>query len=188
MGALDAKIIKAKDVLIDARVYAKCVHPKCASFGTNANCPPYAFKPEETREIVGRYKYGIIFTFEAPSKAFVGPYKLLTQKGELATSIRKMYEITSKLEATAFYDGYYFALGFAGGPCKYIFCRDIDCQALKPGKPCRFALKARSPMEAVGMDVFGMSVRMGWDIYPCGPALSPKDVPFGRRLAILFVY
>jgi len=62
LGASDAKIIKTKDVLIDERAYAKCVHPKCSSFGTNANCPPYSFKPEETRRIVGRYKYGIIYT------------------------------------------------------------------------------------------------------------------------------
>ena len=24
--------------------------------------------------------------------------------------------------------------------------------------------------------------------YPCGPSLSPEDVPFGRRLGIVFVY
>ncbi len=38
------------------------------------------------------------------------------------------------------------------------------------------------------MDVFGMAIRMGWDIYPCGASLSPKDVPFGRRLGIVFIY
>jgi predicted metal-binding protein len=128
----------------------------------------------------------MICTFEAPSKAFLGTQN--DQKGESATYIKKMYEIISKLETTAFYDGYYFALGFAGGPCKHVFCKDVECQALKNGKPCRFPLKARSSMEGVGIDVFGMSVRMGWDIYPCGRTLSPEDVPFVRRLGIIFIY
>jgi predicted metal-binding protein len=188
LGASDAKIIKSEEVLIDERAYAKCMYPKCQAYGTNANCPPYSMKPEELRKVVKKYKYGIILTFEAPSSAFVGSYARLTQKGESAAYRRKMHEIVSKLEAMAFYDGYYFALGFAGGPCKSVFCKDLECQALQPGKACRFPLKARSAMEGVGMDVFGMVTRMGWDVYPCGSSLSSKDVPLGRRVGIVFIY
>jgi predicted metal-binding protein len=187
LGASDAKIIESKDVMIDERAYAKCIYPKCQAFGTNANCPPYSVKPEEIRKIVARYRYGIICTVQAPSAAFVGPYETLIKKGEYATHRKKMYEIVSRLEAMAFYEGYYFALGFAAGPCKSAFCGDLDCQALQPGKPCRFPLKARSSMEGVGMDVFGMAARVGWDIYPCGAGLSPRDVPFGRGIGIVLI-
>ncbi len=188
LGATDAKIIKSTEVIIDERVYAKCIYPKCRFYGTNANCPPYSIKPEELRKIVKKYKYGIIFTSEAPSNLFVGPWEVFGQKEEVVTHRKKMYEITSKLESMAFYDGYYFALGFGAGSCKTVFCQNVECQVLQPGKGCRFPLKVRSSMEAVGMDVYGMAVRLGWDIYPCGGSLSPEDVPFGRRIGIVFIY
>ena len=46
LGASDAKIIGTDDVIIDERVLAKCVYPKCHGYGTNANCPPYAMSLE----------------------------------------------------------------------------------------------------------------------------------------------
>lgn len=187
-GATDAKIIKSSEVIIDERAYAKCIYPKCRFFGTSANCPPYSIKPEEIRRIIKRYRYGIIFTSEAPSEMFVGPFEALAKRKDANAHRRKIYEITSKLESLAFYDGYYFAMGFGAGPCKSAFCEKLECQALKPGNSCRFPLKARSSMEGVGMDVFGMAARMGWDIYPCGAGVSPEDVPLGRRIGIVFIY
>jgi predicted metal-binding protein len=188
LGATDCKIIETKNVIIDERAYAKCHYPKCQFFGTSANCPPYSLKPEETVKMINRYRYGIIFALKASASAFVGSFEVLNQRGETGAHRRKIFEIASKLEAMAFYDGYYFALGFASGPCKALFCKDLECAALVRGKACRFPLKARSAMEAVGMDVFGMALRMGWDIYPCGAGLSPADVPFGKRLGIVFIY
>ncbi len=188
LGASDAKIIKSNEVLIDERAYIKCVYPKCEFYGTNANCPPYAITPDQTKSIVKKYHYGIICSFEAPSEFFVGSFNALSKRRKTAVERKKRYEVISKLEAMAFYDGYYFALGFTGGSCKSFFCKNQECQALQPGKPCRFPLKARSSMEGVGMDVFGMVVRMGWDIYPCGQSLSPEDVPIGRRVGIVFIY
>jgi len=40
LGAADAKVITTDGIIIDERVLAKCVYPKCAGYGTNANCPP----------------------------------------------------------------------------------------------------------------------------------------------------
>jgi predicted metal-binding protein len=188
LGATDAKIIKSSDVIIDERAYLKCIYPKCRFYGTNANCPPYAIKPEEMRKIIKKYKYGIIFTSEAPSNMFVGPWDVFRKNKKVIAHRKKMAEINSKLEAMAFYDGYYFALGFGAGSCKTTFCANVECQALQPGKGCRFPLKVRSSMEGVGMDVYGMSARLGWDIYPCGGSLSPKDVPSGRRIGMVLIY
>jgi predicted metal-binding protein len=188
LGASDARVKKSYEVIIDERAYLKCVYPKFYYYGTNANCPPYSIKPDLMKKIIKSYKYGIIFTLEVPSEAFVGSYDVLIKKGKMTASRKKMYEINSKLETMAFYDGYYFALGFAGGPCKSFFCNNLECQALTSGKPCRFPLKSRASMEGVGIDVFGMAARMGWDIYPCGQSLSPEDVPFGRRMGLVLIY
>jgi len=40
LGANDSEIITTDMVSVDERVRAKCVNPKCALYGTNANCPP----------------------------------------------------------------------------------------------------------------------------------------------------
>jgi len=188
LGATDAKIIETKDVIIDERAYAKCSIPKCPYYGTNMNCPPYGPKPEETRRIVERYKYGVILTIQAPSDTFVGNFEVLSQKEGRQAHRLKLNKIVTKIESMGFYDGYHFALGLGSGPCKAAFCPDVDCVGLQPGKSCAFPLRARPSMEGMGMDVYGMVTHLGWDIYPCGGSASPEDVPFGRRIGLVLIY
>ncbi len=185
LGATDAKIIKSNQVIIDERVLLKCMYPKCKWYGTNANCPPYAVDLSIMRKVIGKYDYAIFFIIRAPSKDFVGPD--VVKYGKHVEWTRKGYEITSKIESAAFYDGYHLALGFAGGPCKSVFCPDKECSALKEGVGCRHYFRSRSPMEGVGMDVFSMVANMGWEIYPCGTSLKPEDVPHGVRCGLILI-
>lgn len=182
LGATDAKVIPASDVIIDERVHMKCLYPKCTFYGTSANCPPHAVKPEQMREVVKRFHYGLLVTLQTPPETVVGDV------AARRPARLKLAEIVARLEAMAFYDGYYLALGFAGGGCKDIFCPNEECSALKPGQACRAPLRARSSMEAVGMDAYLMATRAGWDIYPCGRALKLEDVPFGRRVGLVLIY
>ena len=186
LEATDAKIITTDMVLIDERVLAKCTYPKCSYYGTNANCPPHAMGLDLVRKVVNNFRYAIFTMMKVPSEEIAGPKARETQLS--ARSRRKMLEIVSKIEAEAFWDGYHLALAFAGGSCKSIFCPDIECSALLPGQGCRQYLKARSAMEAVGMDVFTMTAKVGWDIYPIGPSLPPSEVPHGVRLGLVFIY
>jgi predicted metal-binding protein len=103
-------------------------------------------------------------------------------------SYRKTFEIVSKVESEAFYDGYYLAMGFACGSCKSVFCPNIDCEALLPGGACRYPLKARPSMEAVGINAYAMAARIGWDIYPVGVSISPDEVPSGSALGLVLIY
>lgn len=102
--------------------------------------------------------------------------------------LRKLHEIVSKVESDAFYDGYYLAMGFAGGPCKRAFCYNAECNALTSGKGCRHNLIARPSMEAVGMNCFKMAANEGWDIYPIGKKTCPEDVAHGTRLGLVLIY
>ncbi len=186
LGASDAKIITTDMVLIDERVLAKCVYPKCPSYGTSAHCPPHAMSLDLVRKVVNNFQYAIFTKLEVPSEEIAGTEardRKLTMRWR-----RKMYEIVSKLESDAFYDGYYLALAFAGGPCKSLFCPDTDCSALVPGQPCRYPLRARSAMEAVGMDVFTMATKSGWNIFPIGESLSPSKVPHGTKLGLVLIH
>ncbi|MFC1940588.1 DUF2284 domain-containing protein [Chloroflexota bacterium] len=185
LGATDAKVITVDKVFIDERVVAKCAYPKCPGYGTSANCPPYAMNPDQVRNVVKNFRYGIFIKLEMPSQDTAG---IEARKMDLASPYRrKIAEIVAKIEAQAFYDGHYLAVGFSSGSCKSIFCRDKDCQALVQGQSCPHRLKARSSMEAVGMDCFRMAANVGWDIYPIGRETSPEEVPYGLRLGLVLI-
>lgn len=186
LGATDAKIISADDVVIDERVVAKCIYPKCPGYGTNANCPPYAMTPDETRKLVDNFSHAIFVKVDVPVKHIAGKEAIDKQ---LAYPYRmKLLEIISKLEAEAFHDGYHLALAYGSGSCKRLLCPNKECDVLVPGNSCPHRLRARSPMEAVGMDVYTMSTKAGWDIYPIGDATATSEVPNAQLLGIVFIY
>ena len=185
LGATDAKIITTDNVVVDERVLAKCTYPKCPGYGTNVNCPPYAMGPDLVRKVVNNFRYAIFTKLEVPSEKIAGAEARDKDLG--APWRRKINEIISKIEAEAFFDGYHLALAFGSGPCQSIFCPNTECRALVPGQPCPHRLRARSPMEGVGMDAFTMATKVGWDIYPIGEATLPSEVPYGLRLALVLI-
>jgi len=172
LGASDAKIIKSDQIIIEHRVAAKCAIPKCDAYGNCGNCPPFVPSPEEMKKILREYEYAIFIRLILP------PQELTSVVGtsEAKTDPRKIFQIISGVESQAFYDGYYLAMGFAGGSCKRALCKGAACNAIIPGGSCRHALKSRPAMEAVGMNAFKIAVNMGWDIYPMGKATRPEDV------------
>ena len=186
LGALDAKIITSDMILIDERVRAKCINPKCEWYGTNANCPPYAMEVEQVRKIVNNFHYAIFTWFKVPPEVIAGHRDRDVRKRLRSTL--KNHEIISKIEAEAFYDGYHLALGFANGACKSIFCPNNECSALVPGQRCLHPLRARASMEGGGMDAYTMAARVGWDIYPIGGATKASEVPHGVRLGLVLIY
>lgn len=185
MGATDARVITADAVVIDERVVAKCAYPRCSGYGTNANCPPYAMSPDQLRRVIKNYRYGILAKMEVPPHEIAGAEAI--EKNLLAPYIRTINEIIAKIEARAFYDGHYLALGFGSGTCKSLFCPDTECRALVTGQSCPHRLKARSSMEAVGIDCFSTATRVGWNIFAIGQETSPEDIPYGLRLGLVLI-
>ena len=186
MGATDAKVITTDKVAIDERVLAKCTYPKCPGYGTNVNCPPYAMGLDQVRTVIDNFNYALFIKLEVPPEHTAGREAI--EKDLADPYRRKLSEIVARIEAQAFYDGYHLSLGFASGSCKRTFCPDMDCRALIQGQACPHRLKARSPVEAVGMDVYTIAAKVGWDIYPIGDATLPSEVPYGLRLGLVFIY
>jgi predicted metal-binding protein len=186
LGATNAEVITTDKVLIDERVRAKCLYPRCRSYGTNANCPPYTLDLEQTRKIVSRYGYAIFSRTQVPAEEISGK-KAGKDRLFLKYALRA-HEIVARIESEAFFDGYHLALGFANGSCKHILCSGVECSAIVPGQGCRHSLKARASMEAVGMDVYGMAANVGWDVYPIGVSLSPSEVPFGAMYGLILIH
>jgi predicted metal-binding protein len=179
LGATDATIISTDEIIIDERVRAKCLYPRCEGYGTSAHCPPYAPEPDETKRIVAAFSYAILIKIDAPPDTI--------EKDDRTVAL-KHSDILSQIEAMAFYDGYYLALGFGGSACKSTFCPTEACSALTRGQSCRFPFQARISMHGAGMDVFKMASRAGWDVYPVGFSTQPADVPYVSHIGLVLIY
>jgi predicted metal-binding protein len=183
LGAAEAKIITTDMIIVDERVRAKCSNPKCRYYGTNGDCPPHGPDLETVRKIVNKYQYAI-FTF---AKLASDIFAEISNDRPWNTCRLKNHEMISKVEAAAFYDGYYLATGLADGPCKSLYCADLECAVLK-GQGCRKGLRARHSMESWGMDCYSMATRVGWDIYPIGKDTRKEDIPHGAGLGLVLIY
>ena len=80
------------------------------------------------------------------------------------------------------------AMGFAGGSCRLSLCRGKTCGVIEDGT-CRFPLKARPSMEAVGSDVFDLANKVGWNVYMIRQ-IEPDlcVIPCAVSIGIVFIY
>jgi len=186
LGAADAAIVSADEIIVDERVRAKCMYPKCSFYGNNINCPPHTPDLEFIRKLIGRYTYGIFFSVKGDPEDFVGT-DFLKRTGRRNRTKTILNTICSEIESRAFYEGYQFALAWGQGPCKSYWCADQPCSALGPEKKCRFALKARSSVEAVGIDAFRMASKRGWEVYPCGARVKQDKLPHVLLIGLILI-
>lgn len=184
LGASRARIVPVAEIPVDERVTLKCRIPRCFGYGVSAHCPPNTLKPEELREILGKYAWAVLFTKD------VAPEVIIRDKAtikERVDAYQLIFRMVSEIESMAFYDGHYLAFGFAAGSCRHTFCgQQKECLALK-GERCRFSLLSRPSMEAVGIDVYKLVASSGWDIYPIGSGAKAEDVPKGNLAGIVIV-
>jgi predicted metal-binding protein len=135
MGAVDAKIIKADQIVVKKWVSWKC-HFGCNSYNRSLMCPPYTPTPEETQELLKEYEYALLFRHKpSASKALV-----------------------VELERSIFLEGYPAALGFASGSCH--LCEKCNYEVGYCLKP----FEARPSMESCGISVFDTASNSGYDI------------------------
>ncbi|MGD0918612.1 MAG: DUF2284 domain-containing protein [Thermodesulfobacteriota bacterium] len=184
LGATSVKIVRTSEIPVDERVTLKCQIPRCFGYGTGANCPPNTLKPAELRSLLEKYKWAVFFVKEIPPNIIVRDKATIKER---VAAYQDVYKIVTEIESMAFHDGYYLAFGFGAGSCRHTFCGLAeDCAALKGGK-CRFSLRSRPSMEAVGIDVYKMVVSAGWDIYPIGSNAKPEEIPCGVLAGIIIV-
>ena len=184
LGATNARIISTEEIPVDDRVTLKCQVPRCFGYGVCAHCPPNVLKPADLRSHLEDYKWAIFFTIDFPSEVIVR-YNATIK--EIIAAYQNVYKVVNEIESTAFYDGYYLSFGFAAGSCRHVYCSlEENCLAME-GKRCRFSLRARPSMEAVGIDVYKMVAQSGWDIYPIGSNAEAKDIPKGTLAGLIII-
>lgn len=184
LGASMAEVIPADWVQVDERVRLKCSIPLCPHYGKSAFCPPHGPPLEILREAFSRYRSALLFALDViPSEHFS---ERAVQRTSAAEWSRRCFEIVGRIETLAFGSGYYLAMGFAQASCKIALCGQEKCLVLGGGN-CPYPLKARPSMEGVGIDVYGLATKVGWDIYPIYRSVNPLQVPRALSVGIIFV-
>jgi len=172
LGATQAKIIPAKEIVVENRVVLKC-RLGCDEYGRKLTCPPYTIPVDEFRTMVSEYRWALLLKFR--SRAQAGPEvasSLLRteydpgicaeQKTEAAlfwetwkAQKREILLAVLELERTAFNLGCTLALGFTSGSC----CLCKDCNTATG--ICLHPTMARLPEHAVGIHMKATMAKAG---------------------------
>ena len=185
LGASQAEVIPAQWVQVDERVRLKCLVPRCYNYGQCVYCPPYTPEPEFMRQAFNRFSWAVLFRSDVIPVEDVADVSRYIPNA--VKHFRETSELAGKIEILAFADGYYLAMGFAGGSCRDNLCNGMLCQVLDSGL-CRFPFRARPSMEAVGIDVYGLVAKVGWEIYPIYNGVDPKLVPCASSVGVVFIH
>lgn len=179
LSASDAKIISTNKIPIEDEIIDFCKEPLCEDYGKSIYCPPHIMKPQRFRDLLSKYKNAIFFKIDVSTKTLMSK--------ERFNAFRKIYAITTELEAFAIKAGFSQSKGFAAGSCKPVFCPEYQCQALINGATCRYPDKARPSMEAVGINVFKLVRDVEWEIHKITKNSAPESVQKGILTGLLLV-
>lgn len=193
LGASAAEVIPASQVVVQERVWLKCLVPLCHMAGTNPYCPPNAPQPDLIRKALSQYRWAVLFKRDVESLGKYVATSAAQQKKRSGLAVAKGFhgktvEIVGRLEAYAQTEGYDLAMGFACGSCRVNLCQGAPCAFIEKGE-CRFSMLARPSMEGVGIDVFDLCHKVGWDVYMiCNVEPDLSVIPSAVSVGIVFIY
>jgi predicted metal-binding protein len=171
LGAISAKIIPIKSIVIEDRVVLKC-KLGCEKYGKTLACPPYAPTPDQFRKIANEYNYAILIKFKSTAKADsqLIPYLTRSNDPNLPPEIKKKVDTfwsvwknnTKKvlkavltLEKVASKEGYLLAVGFVSGSCQ--LCEKCNVER----GICNHPETRRYSVEGVGVNVKSTAEKAG---------------------------
>lgn len=172
LGAKDAKVIPAADIVVENRVPLKC-RAGCIAYGKKLTCPPHVPTPDEFRKILAEYHHALLVKFISPAEAdpdvICSIYRYWLDpaapgdKKERATQFWKDHfngtgafaPMMLELERTAFNAGHPFALAFVNGSCR--LCETCNVK----GGICVHPTQARIPEHAVGVNMVKTAEKAG---------------------------
>jgi len=135
LGATDAKLMDAKDIVVDPRSLLKCRFG-CGRWGKNWTCQPnIGISASECQEALGKYSKALVIVTPDPKTA-----------QEVSLSIEKK----AMLEHKASY-------AFAMTLC-------VQCDECAFPEPCRFPHLARPAPDGLGIDIEQTVAPLGFDV------------------------
>jgi predicted metal-binding protein len=133
LGAVDAKIIEANQIVVKNWVRWKCRFG-CDHFGKSLMCPPHSPTPKETLALLKEYKFALLFRRKSSNSK----------------------NIAIELERRIFLEGNPAALAITDGSCN--LCEECNTEFGYCFKP----LEARPSMESCGISVFDTARNVGY--------------------------
>ena len=170
-GAVEAKIIPIKKIVIEDRVVFKC-KLGCEKYGKTLACPPYAPTPEEFRKIVSEYHYALFMKFKTQVEGDSELIKYLSKTYDPSippemkakvekfwsgwkNEMKKLLDIVHALEKAAAKEGYLLAIGLVSGACQ--LCEKCNIEE----GICIHPTMKRYSEEGVGVNVKATAEKAG---------------------------
>lgn len=171
LGAVEAKIIPVKKIVIENRVVFKC-KLGCEKYGKTLACPPHAPSPDEFRKIVNEYNFALFMKFKTNVEGDSELTKYLSKTddpsipAEMKAKVNKFWlawkdemekllDIVHKLEKAAAKEGYLLAVGLVSGTCNL-------CEKCNVEKGiCIHPTMKRYSEEGVGVNVKATAEKAG---------------------------
>jgi predicted metal-binding protein len=140
------------DILVpEESVRGFCKENKCGNYGNNYMCPPYIGSLDEIKVKLREFKHGLLLQYSKDIDVKGNREGVLRTKKDFHNMVLQIEEF---LRAR----GINQVWGMMGGNCD--LC-DV-CKAKSSG-PCAQPDKARTSLEAIGIDVLGLLDKFGLD-------------------------
>lgn len=180
LGAGQAAILHATDIVVDEGLVDFCRSPDCDAYGLAASCPPHVGGPAEFRNLLKAFDWAICFKIDVPTEILLGEERLHIYK--------LLHEIAAGIEQAAVNRGCPNARAFAGGSCKKIFCMDhLNCRVVYSDGPCRYPNQARPSMSGYGINVSRLMQAAGWRMDRITRTTTPDEIPMGSVSGLVLV-
>jgi len=135
----------------EQRIRNYCVENRCGSYNANYMCPPRIGSLEEIGVRLQGFSQGVLLRYSRPLDV------ANDREGVIRTKL-EFHRLILRLERRLRRRGMTQLWGLIGGNCE--LCR--TCAAVED-KPCGHPEKARTSLEAIGIDVVGLQERLGLD-------------------------
>jgi predicted metal-binding protein len=128
-----------------------CIENRCGSYDANHMCPPRIGSLEEIAVRLQGFSQGVLLQYSRPLDVANDREGVIRTKLEFHHLILRLERRLKKRGATHLWD-------LIGGNCE--LCR--TCTAVED-RPCRHPERARTSLEAIGVDVVGLQEKLGLD-------------------------
>jgi predicted metal-binding protein len=179
-GASEAKIISARDIVVDHHLADMCREPRCENYGLSKSCPPHVSGPFVFKQELEKYNQAIFFKIDVPSA--------MLYSGERREAFQLLHEIAADIETSAVKMGFVDARAYAGGSCKKIFCHDHgECLALSEKGKCRNPQHARPSMSGFGVNVAKLFKTAGWKMSWTAHDTDSTEIPMANVCGLVLI-
>jgi predicted metal-binding protein len=179
-GASEAKIISARDIVVDHHLADMCREPRCENYGLSKSCPPHVSGPFVFKQMLEKFNQAIFFKIDVPSE--------ILYSNERREVFQLLHEVAADIETSAVKMGFVDARAYAGGSCKKIFCHDhAECLALSEKGKCRNPRHARPSMSGFGVNVAKLFKTAGWKMNWTARDADSTETPMANVCGLVLI-